>query len=281
MPPALPIPARLDAREQRQLAWSVALLLLVLLAPAALGDFSAFPALAHGLELAISAAFALAAYLCRGVTPSGAVAGLAISYAIYVGAGLAGFAALVMLFVLTWCSTRLGRRRKRLLGVRDDTRGRTAAQVVSNLGVAGLCALAALASPAPQVFVLAMAAALAEAAADTVSSEVGEATGRDALLITTLRRVPAGTDGGVTLIGSCAGIFAALLVAGVVFWQPHAGSRVFLVAALGGILGVVCDSFLGATLERRHILGNNGVNFLSTAFAATLGWLAAHFLLHW
>ena len=66
MPPALPIPARLDAREQRQLAWSVALLLLVLLAPAALGDFSAFPALAHGLELAISAAFALAAYLCRG-----------------------------------------------------------------------------------------------------------------------------------------------------------------------------------------------------------------------
>lgn len=275
--------ARLDAREQRQIGWSVALLLLVLLAPPLLllRDGSTFPGPEHLSELAICAAFAAVAYLCRGVTLSGAVAGLAISYAVYVGAGLAGFATLVTLFVLTWCCTRIGRRRKRLLGVRDDTRGRTAAQVVSNLGVAGLCALAALAAPAPELLILAMVAALAEAAADTVSSEIGEATGRDARLITTLQRVPAGTDGGVTLAGSCAGILAALLVARVGSWQPLFDSWAFLLAWLCGLLGVVCDSFLGATLEHRRILANNGVNFLSTAFAGAAGWLAGHFLLHW
>ena len=274
---------RLDAREQRQLGWSVALLLLVLIAPPVLQfrESTTFPGLGHRPELAISAAFAVGAYLSRGVTLSGAVAGLAISYAIYVGAGLAGFAALVTLFVLTWCSTHIGHERKRRLNVRDDTRGRTAAQVVSNLGIAGVCALAAMASRAPGAFLLAVAAALAEAAADTVSSEIGEATGRDAVLISTLRRVPAGTDGGITLIGSCAGMLAALLVCRVAFWQPFFDSRAFLLAWTCGVFGVVCDSFLGATLERHRILANNGVNFLSTAFAAGAGWLAAHFLLHW
>ena len=39
------------------------------------------------------------------------------------------------------------------------------------------------------------------------------------------------------------------------------------------------DSILGATLERRGFLGNDGVNFLSTVFAADLAlvlswWLA-------
>ena len=59
------------------------------------------------------------------------------------------------------------------------------------------CAVCKLeANPA---FLLAMAAALSEAAADTVSSELGQALGRTPRLITTWRPVPAGTDGGVSL----------------------------------------------------------------------------------
>jgi uncharacterized membrane protein len=40
--------------------------------------------------------------------------------------------------------------------------------------------------------------------------------------------------------------------------------------AAAGFLGTVIDSLLGATLERRRWLGNNGVNLLSTLAAAGL-----------
>jgi uncharacterized protein (TIGR00297 family) len=53
-------------------------------------------------------------------------------------------------------------------------------------------------------------AALAEAATDTVASEIGQYRGADARLITTWQRVPAGTDGGITIAGSLAGLAAGL-----------------------------------------------------------------------
>ena len=46
--------------------------------------------------------------------------------------------ALVTLFVLTFAATRFGRRRKEALGMAEPRRGRRAAQIVANLGVAGV-----------------------------------------------------------------------------------------------------------------------------------------------
>jgi uncharacterized membrane protein len=34
------------------------------------------------------------------------------------------------------------------------------------------------------------------------------------------------------------------------------------------LIGMLADSFLGAWLERRHLLNNDAVNFLSTLLAA-------------
>jgi uncharacterized membrane protein len=42
----------------------------------------------------------------------------------------------------------------------------------------------------------------------------------------------------------------------------------FLIACAGGIFGLFFDSLLGATLEERGWLNNDGVNFLSTMSAA-------------
>jgi len=47
-------------------------------------------------------------------------------------------------------------------------------------------------------------AALVEATADTVSSEIGQAFGGEPVLIGDYVRVEPGTDGAVTLSGSCA-----------------------------------------------------------------------------
>jgi uncharacterized protein (TIGR00297 family) len=113
-----------------------------------------------------------------------------------------------------------------------------------------------------------VAAALTVAAAATVSSECGQALRREARLITTFERVPAGTDGGVTLGGTAAGAVAAGLVSLVGAWAALLPMRWMWIAVAAGVFGMVVDSFLGALFERRGWIGNDSVNFISTVVAA-------------
>ena len=50
--------------------------------------------------------------------------------------------------------------------------------------------------------------------------------------------------------------------------RSSAPSTFVAISAGAGILGMVADSFLGAWLERRHLVSNDSVNFLSTLIAA-------------
>src|ERR1700687_5663903 len=109
------------------------------------------------MALAVTLAFAGLARWVRGVTFSGAVAGAVICFVLYAGAGPGAFAALVSVFVLAWVPVYAAFNRN-------------------------------------GIFLLAMAAALSEAAADTVSSELGQVRSQEARLITTWEQVPAGTD---------------------------------------------------------------------------------------
>jgi len=135
--------------------------------------------------------------------------------------------------------------------------------------------LSRLAVPPATLFAVGVAA-LAEAAADTVSSEVGQVFGGQPRMITTLRRVEPGTDGAISPIGTLSGVAAAGLVALSGTLALSGGREMFCVAAAGGVFGLFFDSLLGATLERRGWLNNDAVNFLSTtsASAFALGLLA-------
>src|SRR5215470_12887001 len=215
----------------------------------------------------ISAVFAAFGRRVRGVTTSGAVAGAVVCFALLCAAGIGGFAALLTVFVLTWACTKLGYAKKQRLGTAEARSGRNASQIVANLGIAGACALAFLTLRQSR-WLVAMSAALAEAAADTVSSEMGQAVGGQPQLITNWNHVPAGTNGAVTAAGTVAGIFASAAVAAVCYGSGILGLRSALVCAAAGVAGMIADSFLGATMERRELLGNNGVNFISTAVAA-------------
>jgi uncharacterized protein (TIGR00297 family) len=95
-------------------------------------------------------------------------------------------------------------------------------------------------------------------------------------MITTLRTVEPGTDGGVSLIGTLAGVAAAAIVAAAGTLALGGNSAMFWISCAGGVFGLFFDSLLGATLERRGWLNNDAVNFLSTASAAAfaLGLLA-------
>ena len=189
-------------------------------------------------------------------------------------------------FLLTWGATRLGRETKECLGTAERKQGRTAAQVAANLGMAALLSDGLAQSwlagnrwfshAAPTLLFAAGLAALAEAAADTVSSEIGQVIGGQPRMITTLRRVEPGTDGAISLAGTLAGVAAAVIVAEAGSTALNGGSAMFWISCAGGVFGLFFDSLLGATLERRGWLNNDAVNFLSTASAASfaLGLLA-------
>lgn len=222
----------------------------------------------------VSVAFAGLARWVRGVSWGGAIAGAAVCFLLCFGAGFGAFVVLVAVFVLTWVSTRFGYRRKQRLGTAEKLDGRTAWQVLANLAVAASCA-ALSALTGKTVFLLAVAAALSEAAADTVSSELGQARSAKARLITTWEEVAAGTDGGVSWTGTLAGIAAAAcvsLVSALTGLVPLKWLGISIVAA---VAGMIADSFLGALLERRRMLNNDAVNFLGTLVAACAASLLA------
>ena len=224
----------------------------------------------------VTVAFTALARWVRGVSRTGAVAGAVVCFLLYLGAGPGAFLALVSVFALTWITTHLGYQQKQKLGTAEKEEGRTASQVLANLGVAAVCA-GVYAVGARPALLLAIAAALSEAAADTVSSELGQATSQKAWLITTWEEVAAGTDGGVSVAGTLAGVAAAAVVSavcalsGLVLWSR------FGITLTAAIVGMFADSFLGAWLERRQVLNNDAVNFLGTLVAAA-GAVAMQFL---
>lgn len=255
--------------------------------------------------LGLSLLFGLAVLSLRAATPAAAFAGAAITASLMFstetftpGAVFAyapwhtALIPVLAVFLLAFLATRYGRERKELLGISETRHGRTAAQVAANLGVAALVSSGLaqnlllgsrwFAHAAPALLPVAGLAALAEAAADTVSSELGQAVSLKFAqawvvrprMITTLRPAEPGTDGAVSLPGTLAGVAAAGVVAMAGTLALNGGLKMFWIGAAGGVFGLFFDSLLGATLESqdgerpRGWLNNDAVNFLSTASAA-------------
>lgn len=245
--------------------------------------------------LSLSLILGLVAFKVRSATAGAALAGAAITASLMYGTvsfpyvpWKTGLVPALVLLAMTSLATRAGRKRKEGLGTAESKRGRAASQVAANLGVAALLSNSLAESwmieqgwvhgrlaPSP-VLILGLAA-LAEAAADTVSSELGQVLSGHPRMITTFRRAEPGTDGAISVGGTAVGIVAAGLVAAVGAWALNGGWLMLAVSWGAGVFGLFFDSLLGATLERRGWLNNDAVNFLSTASAAAfaLGAVAA------
>jgi len=237
---------------------------------------------------AFSLVFALIVWILRSATPPAAFMGGVICMHLLMrqqdgfDAQNSAIVPLIVLFLLTFAATRFGRSQKESLGVAEGRSGRRASQVIANLGAAGL--LAVIGTTGSHIAILALAAcvaALAEATADTVSSEIGQALASSrphasllstTILITSGRTVPPGTNGGISLAGTVAGTLAAFFV---IVFSPFAytyGPALCIFA--GAFSGLIFDSILGATVERKGWLNNDLVNFASTVFAAAVTWAA-------
>lgn len=232
---------------------------------------AAVPLLAERLlpSLAVNLALAAAAYAARSVKASGLVAGVLLGSGIYLFLGPRGFAVLLLFFVLGTGASKAGYRRKAEKGLAQEEGGRRGAKhAVANAGAGFALAFLALATGHGALFTLAFVAAFATAAADTVSSEIGQLLGRHAYLVTTFRPVPPGTEGAVSVEGTLAGILASAVVAGAALALGLVGSPGALVVVAAAFVGTTLESVLGATLERLRLIDNEAVNFANTLIGA-------------
>ena len=221
----------------------------------------------------VTGVFAWLVYALRMASRGGALGGFVVGVVIYASLGLQGFAVLTLFVVGGSLLTRLGYRSKERQGTAEAHGGRRGARnALANCGVALLCALLAALTDSG-AFAAAFVAALGAAFADTTESEVGQLYSRAPRLITTLRKVPPGTNGAVSVPGTLAGLAAAGLTTllGLVLGLVTGPGTVLLVA-LAAFLGTVADSLIGALAPRA---GNEVTNVLCTFVAAALAFFLA------
>lgn len=254
--------------------------------------FAVPPLLAGFVALAISLAALWASLLSRG----GAAMACAVGTAILSGQGWPGGAILLAFFI----PTSLVSRALPDLTTRFDAKDgpRDAWQVLANGGIA---AIVAAAYHGRSVGLIAAAAALAAAAADTWATSLGAGSPTPPRSLLTGARVPPGSSGGVTWRGTAGGAIGGAVVAMVVALVARSATA-GVITFLCGAGGMLLDSLLGAALQGRFVcpdcqrpterrihrcgsrttlvggvpwLGNDGVNLMATGAAALAALLLA------
>ena len=112
---------------------------------------------------------------------------------------------------------------------------------------------------------------LATACGDTLASEIGQTYTGEPRMITTFKKVRPGTDGAVSNLGEGAAFFGASIISllAVVLIPGIQNIYLIVIAVIaGGFIGTNIDSILGATLQQKGYLSNNGVNLFATISGA-------------
>ena len=227
------------------------------------------------LALALNALLIALAQRTPLLTPAGWVHAGILGTLLWGSLGWRGWLAVVAYLALGSLVTRLGLRHKQARGLAEARGGRRGPENVWGSALVGAL-LALLACRAPSLWVppllLAFAASFSAKLADTFGSEIGKRWGRHTVLITTLRPVPPGTEGAVSLEGTAASLAGALLM-GLVMLSLGliSGPAAWGLVAVVGLVATLLESLVGATLQRRLAwLSNELVNGLQTLIAALL-----------
>ncbi len=234
----------------------------------------------YGLLSLILTGGALLSIKAGKLTVAGASAGILLGWLVFKGAGFTGIAMTATFFLLGTGATSFGKKRKEHQGLSAvNSSKRNAGQVMANAGVAALCGLAGwFYKDHIFIFRLLMAAALSSASADTLSSELGNVWGKKFYNILTLKKDNKGLNGVVSVEGTAIGVAGSIMIATVYSVGFGFAIQTFLIIVAAGTIGNICDSLLGASLERKHYLNNDAVNFLNT-FVAALSAFAFYSLL--
>ncbi len=210
------------------------------------------------------------------LTASGSAASFAMGAIIGIFGSIGMLLLLVIFALMGFLVTKWRFEAKKARGLQEGRRGeRTHRNVIANGLVPALIVVIAflLGQEGSVLTSLLFLCALAVAAADTTASELGVLS-PDAYLITSLRKVPAGTDGGISTYGTLCALLAAAFVAVVGWLLVLPGTPMdwrVLVPMSMGVFGCMVDSVIGATLETWRMMSKLTNNISSMTIGTLTG----------
>lgn len=210
-------------------------------------------------------------YKRKALDMLGSIFMILMGIVIIFSAGVNWLMILLIFLILSLFATRYAKPYKKSLGEFEGRR--TAKNVISNGIVAFMmAAFGGYYLPLVGGFI----GAISTATADTLASEIGVT--RTPRLITTMKKVSPGTDGGVSLLGTASGIAGAGVIGlcSYLFGVVSSPVVAIVIAVISGTIGCFMDSFLGAIFERKELLTNEHVNLIATITGALVGILLIH-----
>ena len=197
--------------------------------------------------------------------------------------GWSGWLFVVVYLLFGSLVTRLGFARKQEAGLAEGRGGRRGPENLWGSAATGtfLAILIGAGFGPKNLLLIGFTASFAAKLADTFGSEIGKRWGGKTVLITSLRPVPVGTDGAISLEGTLASALGSLVmtVATVVFFLKEV-EAIALLVFLSGFLATLFESFLGAVVQQRFAwLSNEMINGLQTIFAAVFAMTIASLVL--
>lgn len=210
----------------------------------------------------------------RTLTPMGLAHSWALGVMLWGSLGWRAWTTCVLYLIGGKVVTKAGWAKKEALGIAEGRGGmRGPENVWGSAATAAACALGCARYPHRAALLkVGFASALATKLSDTFASEIGKAYGKTTYLITSLKLVPAGTEGAVSAEGTAAGVVGSIVIA---TYAVACGlvPRSTLVPVLGAaVIGTTCESVIGAAAQDSfEWLTNEVVNFIMTVIGAAAG----------
>ncbi len=190
---------------------------------------------------------------------SGATATFLLGTTIFGLGGVTWTVPLLTFYLLSSVLSKLGKKRKAKFDlVFEKGSQRDAGQVYANGGIAWIIMIAFSLTNDPALF-FAYLGTLAAVQADTWATEIGTMwPNPKAWLVTSWKRVPVGTSGGVSVPGTTGAFLGSLFICASaillhVRWLSDFGVlNSFLLIGFSGLLASLVDSFFGATVQAQY-----------------------------
>lgn len=247
----------------------------------------------------VSLICALLAYMLKIISLSGMTGGIIFGTIIYGCTGWQGFLIPLSFVAIASMCTKIGYKKKLEMGIAQEEGGKRGAKhALANILAGTLFASAAIIFGAEYriLFLVAMAASFATAAADTTSSEMGQLYGKTPINPITFKRVKPGTEGAISIEGTSLGIIASMIIALVgvstglfskmpFFSNPSSAGfneinlHAFISIVAGAFIGNMVESYVGAIGGKK--LNNELLNFMNTLVGGLVAGLIMYTLMRY
>lgn len=214
------------------------------------------------------------AYRVRIADISAMLSATLFGVVIIISSSISWFFILLAFFFLGSLFTRYKYKYKQSHGIAEEKGGARGYKNVFSNSLAALSLAVAYKVFSPSYSMLLLSAylgSIATACGDTLASEIGQTYRGEPRMITTFEKVRPGTDGAVSRLGEGAAFFGASIISllAVMLIPGIQNMYIIVIAAIaGGFIGTNIDSVLGATLQQKGYLSNNGVNLFATISGA-------------